>query len=270
VGGQAATGKVTLPQAAPAGGALVALSSNQPGAASVPASVQVPAGATSANFGITTFPSAGTTVQLSARLGDTILFASLGVTAAPAGPTLASLTLSPTSLVGGASASGTVTLTGAAPAGGANVTLSDNSAAMATPASVTVPAGATSANFTVTTSAVSAATTGTVSASYAGTSRSASLTVNPPASSPPPTGSATLTVAATGRSGERVTSTPAGISVAVGSTGSAAFATGTSITLSVSNSRDAIWSGACSSNGAKARSCTFKLNANGSVSANVQ
>jgi hypothetical protein len=62
------------------------LSSNQPGAASVPASVTVPAGSTSANFTITTFPSQGTTVQLAATLGSTTLFASLGVTAAPSSP----------------------------------------------------------------------------------------------------------------------------------------------------------------------------------------
>jgi len=87
---------------------------------------------------------------------------------------------------------------------------------------------------------------------------------------PPPSGTSTLTVTATGRSGERVTSSPAGIDVAVGSSGSAPFATGTAITLSVSNGRDAIWSGACSSNGNKTKTCTFTLNANASVTANVQ
>jgi hypothetical protein len=90
------------------------------------------------------------------------------------------------------------------------------------------------------------------------------LTVNPAATT------ATLTVSATGRSGERVTSNPTGISVSVGSTGSASFATGTSISLSVSNGRDAVWSGACSSGGQKTRTCTFTLTANASVTANVQ
>lgn len=267
-GGQSATGRVTLAQAAPTGGVSVALGSNLPDTASVPASVLVPQGATSASFTITTFPSAGTTVQLNARLGDTTLFASLAVTAAAAsGPTLSSLALSPTTVTGGTSVTGTVTLSGAAPSGGASVALGDNSSAMATPASVTVPAGATSAKFTVTTTAVSAATTGAVTATFGGVSKSASLTVNPPATG---TGTATLTVSATGRSGERVLSTPAGISVAVGSTGSATFTSGTSVTLSVSNSRDAVWSGACSSNGNKTRTCTMTLNANASVSANVQ
>jgi hypothetical protein len=67
-----------------------------------------------------------------------------------------------------------------------------------------------------------------------------------------------------------VTSSPAGINVAVGITGSAPFTTGTSITLSVSNGRDAIWSGACSSGGNKAKTCRFTLNSTASVSANVQ
>jgi hypothetical protein len=94
-----------------------------------------------------------------------------------------------------------------------------------------------------------------------------SLTVAPQGQQ---TQTATVTLTASGRSGERVTSSPGGLSVAVGSTGSASFATGTSITLTVSNGRDAIWSGACSSSGAKRKSCTLTLTANASVAANVQ
>jgi hypothetical protein len=104
----------------------------------------------------------------------------------------------------------------------------------------------------------------TITASYNRVTRSATVTVNPA-----PT-TATLTVTATGRSGERVTSNPAGINVLVGSTASASFAVNTSITLSVSNNRDAIWSGACSSGGNKTKTCTFTLTGNASVTANVQ
>ena len=75
---------------------------------------------------------------------------------------------------------------------------------------------------------------------------------------------------ATGRSGERVTSNPAGINVSVGTTGSASFNAGTSITLSATNGRDTVWSGACSSGGNKVKTCTFTLNANATVTANVQ
>jgi len=70
--------------------------------------------------------------------------------------------------------------------------------------------------------------------------------------------------------GERVTSNPAGINVAVGSSGSASFAIGTAITLRATNERDVIWSGACSSGGNKTKTCTFTLNANAAVTANVQ
>lgn len=91
-------------------------------------------------------------------------------------PTVASLTLNPTSVVGGlGSSTGTVTLSGPAPAGGAQVLLSSNNSAASVPASVTVPAGATSATFTVSTSAVLVSTSANISASYNGTSRSATL-----------------------------------------------------------------------------------------------
>ena len=130
------------------------------------------------------------------------------------------------------------------------------------PASVTVPAGATSATFPVTTFPA-ADTTVQLSARNGDTILFATLAVTAP-------GQATLTVTATGRTGERVLSSPAGISVAVGSTGSAPFAPGTQITLSVTNGRDAIWSGACFSNGNKTKTCAFTLNANATVTANVQ
>jgi hypothetical protein len=58
--------------------------------------------------------------------------------------------------------------------------------------------------------------------------------------------------------------------VAVGSTGSASFAIGTAITLRATNERDVIWSGACTSGGNKTKTCTFTLNANATVTANVQ
>jgi hypothetical protein len=187
------------------------------------------------------------------------------VQAASTPASLSAITLTPSSVTGGASTSGGVTLTSAAPSGGALISLASSSAAVAAvPASVTVAAGATSATFAVTTAQVTTVTAVTISAAYAGVTRAATLTVNPPGQA------VTLSVTATGRSGERITSSPAGINVAVGSTGTASFSSGTSVTLSVSNGRDAVWSGACSSGGNKTRTCTFTLNANASVTANVQ
>ena len=88
--------------------------------------------------------------------------------------------MSPTSVVGGTTAQGTITLTGGAPSGGAVVTLSSaNPSVVAVPASVTVAAGASSATFGVNTSAVAANTSVTITATYGGISRTTTLTVTP-------------------------------------------------------------------------------------------
>ena len=186
--------------------------------------------------------------------------------AAPPAPALSTISLSPSSVVGGNTSVGTATLTSPAPSGGIVVTLSSSNTSVATvPASVTVSSGATSATFTVATSPVSQSTSVVITGTAGGVTRTATLTVTPAGQT-----TALLTVTATGRSGERVTSSPAGINVAVGTTGSASFTVGTSITLSASNSRDVIWSGACSSGGQKTKTCTFTLSANSTVTANVQ
>jgi hypothetical protein len=95
---------------------------------------------------------------------------------------LSALTLSPKSVVGGLStAANTVTLTSAAPASGATITLSSsNSAVAAVPASVMLAAGVTvSAPFTITTTAVSAAEQVTIKASDGTDTKAATLTVRP-------------------------------------------------------------------------------------------
>jgi hypothetical protein len=103
---------------------------------------------------------------------------------------LSSVSLSPSTLQGGATSSATVRLTAAAPSGGAVVSLtSSNTAAATVAASVTVPAGATSATTSVATSAVGSTTTSVISATRNGVTRTATLTVTAPA---PPAPSATL------------------------------------------------------------------------------
>src|SRR5258708_37587673 len=97
---------------------------------------------------------------------------------------LSSLSLNPTSITGGNSSTGTVTLSGPAPAGGGQVALSSsNAAAASVPSSVTVAAGATSAIFTVSATAVASQTAVTISATYSGVTKSTSLTVK---TAPPP------------------------------------------------------------------------------------
>ncbi len=268
VGGNLSTGTVTLSASAPSGGVSVLLSSSA-SAAVVDPSVEVPAGVRSVTFRIDTRSTvtATTTAIVSASLGGTTRTASLTVNPPPPPPpgvTLSSFTVSPASVTGGNPSTGTVRLSAAAPSGGVLVSLGSNLPGSASvPPSVTVAAGATSASFTVTTFNVGA-TTVQLNALLGDVILFTAITVNPAGQT------ATLAVTATGRSGHRVTSSPAGINVIVGSTGSASFKVGKSITLTVSNGRDAIWSGACSSGGNKRRSCTFTLSGNAAVTANVR
>jgi len=177
VGGNPSNGSVALTAAAPAGGAVVALSSVNP-AASLPASVTVPAGASSAAFVINTAVVAISTAgTLSASYGGVTRTTALTVNPAPSA-TLSTLALNPGSVVGGTSSTGTVTLTQAAPAAGVVVLLSSSKTTLAkVPASVLVPAGATSANFTVTTVATRKNASATISASHGGVTRTATLSV---------------------------------------------------------------------------------------------
>jgi len=94
--------------------------------------------------------------------------------------TVASVTLNPTSVTGGVTSTGTVTLAAPAPTGGAVVSLSSSSSAATVPLTVTVPAGSTTVNFTVTTQAVGKITTPSITASAGSSTVSATLTVNPP------------------------------------------------------------------------------------------
>ena len=258
-GGNSSTGTVTLSGAAPSGGAVVTLSSSNTNVVRTPSSVTIAAGATSATFTISTSAVAGsTTVSISGMYSGVTRSASLTVTPAPPpAATLSSLSVSPTSVTGGNSSTGTVTLSGAAPSGGAVVTLSSsNTTAARVPSSVTVAAGVTSATFTVSTSAAAASTAVSISGTYGGVSRSASLTVTPV---PPPaptlssltlnptsvvggtqssTGTVTLSGAAPSggavvtlsSSNTNVARTPSSVTIAAGAT-SATFTVSTSTVL---------------------------------------
>jgi hypothetical protein len=178
VGGNGATGTVALTSAAPAGGALVAVSSGS-GAVSVPANVSIAQGATSATFGISTsVVSSTTSTTLSAMYAGVTKTTTFTVTPAATTSALAALSLNHTSVVGGTSAVGTVTLTAAAPSGGATVSLMSSQPQLTSvPANVVVAAGATSATFTVSTVATKKNAVATVSATYAGATKTATIKV---------------------------------------------------------------------------------------------
>ena len=128
---------------------------------------------------------------------------------------LSSLTVSPTDVVGPDPATGTVTLSSAAPSGGFTVDLtSDNTAAATVPPSVTVQAGSTSATFTVSTKEVtnaqSAIIIGTVGGDF-NTERHAVITVWDPFHF----SNGSIAILPGGNGSGRVTSQPAGIDCAI-------------------------------------------------------
>ncbi len=177
--GSSTTGTVTLNAPARQAGSTITLTSSDTKAATVPATVYIAPGKTSATFPITAAASATTSsVTIKASYNGQ----SLSTTLAVAAPTLKSVTLSPTSVQGGTAATtaNRVYLT-AAPAANASVALTSSNTAVATvPSTLTIDSGSTSHTFTVTTKAVTSAQTVTITASYNGSTQTATLTVTPP------------------------------------------------------------------------------------------
>jgi hypothetical protein len=171
-GGTSLTGTVTMSNN---NGGTLSLSSSS-GAATVPASVDVPVGATSANFTINTTAVASTAnVTITATKDAVVKNQALTVRAA----LLTGLSISPVSVTGGSTATGTVTVSGNIPAGGISINLSSNNANATVPATVTVPQGQTTANFTINTSVVTSSVSATISAVFDGTTKTANLGVVP-------------------------------------------------------------------------------------------
>lgn len=178
-GGQSANGTVTLSAPAPAGGAVVSLTSANP-AATVPGSVTVAANATTVRFSVSTGAVTATTIgnisATHAGITKTANFTVNAPTTAPAA--LQSLTLNPTTVAGGATSTATVTLTIAAPSGGAVINLSSSRPTRASvPASITIAAGSQSTTFAVTTRRGNKQVTATIRASYSGLTKNANLTI---------------------------------------------------------------------------------------------
>lgn len=122
----------------------------------IPGSLVIPAGQTTATFPITAdLPegAASMNATISAVLNSVSTKAQVVVNAPVPSITIASFAISPPSVVGGAAANGTVTLSTAAPSSGQTVFVSVNSAGgiVTAPVSFVIPAGQTSGTFPVTT-----------------------------------------------------------------------------------------------------------------------
>jgi hypothetical protein len=224
----------TLSAAAPSGGSTAALASNN-ALLSVPSSVTVAAGATSAGFTATAGTIASNqSATVTATLNGSSQSASIALTA-PA-VTMSSLLCGASSLASNASTTCTATLSAPAPSGGASVALASNNTLLNMPSAVTVAAGATSAGFTATAGKIASNQSATVTATLSGSSQSASIALTAPvitvstlkcaASSLASSGSTTCTVtlsaaAPTGGSTVALASTltvPSSVKVAAGAT----------------------------------------------------
>ena len=168
---------VTLSKTSPTGGSAVALSSNNSLLRVPSASVTIVAGATAATFTATAgaIPS-NQTATITATLNSQSKTATLNLNSV-ATVVVSSLACNPTSLGSNASSTCTVTLSSAAPSGGAAVALSDNNSTLTVPASVTIPASTTSTTFKATTGTVLANETGVITASLNGSSRTVSISM---------------------------------------------------------------------------------------------
>jgi len=175
VGGTSAVGTITLATPAPARGAYVNIIPRGEGVGGS-GTIAFSAGSTSASFPVpTTAVSVQSNGVLIAETGGGWQSAPLSVIPA----SLASVTLNPTAVVGGANSTATVTLNGPAGFTGSTVTLSSNNPAASVPASVTVSGGKSSVTFTVGTSGVSASTSVIITATLSGLSKTAGLTIGP-------------------------------------------------------------------------------------------
>ena len=170
--------RVLLPSAAPSGGATVALSSSDPGRASVPASVVVPAGSTEATFPINVNGNVTVTTNVTIGANRSGTAASAVLKVAP--PKLGLIQLRSSAVTGGTAVNNNdVALTGYASADIVVPLASSVPSALSVPQSVAVPTGASMANFNLQTYPVASQTSVKVSASAGGVTKGAYITVKP-------------------------------------------------------------------------------------------
>lgn len=175
-GGEPCTGTVTLTGPAPTGGLVLSLTANNK-TITLPVSVKVEAGATTATFSIKTVKVASVhSVLISARFKDQAQNVTLSVSP----PGISTIVLSSTSVPGGVSSGGTITLAEPAPAGGLKIAMSSDNAAAVVPAQLLVPAGKTTASFSVRTVAVAAQVVANVKAVVGNVPKQVALTIAAP------------------------------------------------------------------------------------------
>ncbi|MEQ1933868.1 MAG: hypothetical protein ABL962_08315, partial [Fimbriimonadaceae bacterium] len=177
-GGLSTTGTVQLLGNAPTSGLTVALQSSNLAYATTPAAVTVAAGANRASFTInTSVVTTNKVVTITATAGGLVRTTTLTVST----PFLESITVSPTSVIGGTVVTGTALITNNTLSGGARVLLSSSApSAASVPASVLVLPGTRSQTFTVNTSVVLTTTNVIITGNFNSSTKTAALLVRAP------------------------------------------------------------------------------------------
>ncbi|MDR3687834.1 MAG: hypothetical protein P4L46_00545 [Fimbriimonas sp.] len=167
------TGTILLNGQAPTGGVVLNLASSNPYAATVPATVTVPAGQRQIEFPITTLQTPVVyNMAVSANLGG----ASQSVTLVVDPETLVSTSLSPNSVNTAGTSSGTVTISQTAGPKGILVNLQSDKYSEV-PSSVLIPSGSTSATFAVRAKAVTKTVISTITVTVGVQVKTAQLTI---------------------------------------------------------------------------------------------
>jgi hypothetical protein len=178
--GESVTGKITLADAAPAGGLTVAIQSTNPSfylpGITVPTTVVVPAGKKTVSFQIDSpLVYAPEAFMLKAWSGPYSATANLTVLC----PNVESIGLSPDSVKGGATITATITLDHAAGSISPTVSVTSDNSAVAIQSQPYFANGTRSAKIKIATSAVKSKTVVTLTAKGGSTTKTVMLTVNP-------------------------------------------------------------------------------------------
>lgn len=179
-GGANITLTIKLAEAAPAAGAQIQLKSTDASLAQPPSPVTIPAGQNTATATITTGSvTTARTVTISAAYQGFTQSVAITVNPQPVAA-LSSVTVSPSTVTGGTSVQGTVTLTAPAGFGGLIVQLSSSvpSITLLVPSPLAIPQGSTTGRFTITTtSVIGGAKSVTITATAGGVSKTAVLII---------------------------------------------------------------------------------------------
>jgi hypothetical protein len=87
--------------------------------------------------------------------------------------------VNPPSIAGAGTVTGTLTLSGPAPTGGASIKVTSNSSYATVPSPVVISSGSSTANFTIKIMKPPTTVTATLTATFGGVSKAAMLKINP-------------------------------------------------------------------------------------------